>query len=81
VFALRLNRRKFAKNPNDSIWCKFSIDREFRSKTGAQGASTISKPYQARFWKPVIHHPHRLNPQPAAKTPSGYRLWLPTRAP
>jgi hypothetical protein len=37
VFALRLNRRKFVKNPNDSIRCKFSIDREFAAKP-ARGA-------------------------------------------
>jgi hypothetical protein len=29
VFTLRLNRRKFAKNPNDLIRCKFSIDAGF----------------------------------------------------
>jgi hypothetical protein len=47
VFALRLNRRKFAKNPSDWIRCKFSIDAGFPAKARIGGASTISKPYPA----------------------------------
>jgi hypothetical protein len=35
VFALRLIRRKFAKNPIDLIRCKFSIDAGFRGLSTA----------------------------------------------
>jgi hypothetical protein len=35
VFALRLNRRKLAENPIDSIRCKFSIDAAFAILIGA----------------------------------------------
>jgi hypothetical protein len=48
VFALKLNRRKFAKNPNDLIRCKFSIDAGWRDAGERPGSSTISKPYPFR---------------------------------
>jgi hypothetical protein len=47
VFALRLNRRKFAANSPDLIRRKFSIDGCFPGKVRGVGASTISKPYLA----------------------------------
>jgi hypothetical protein len=47
VFALRLNRRKLAKNSNGLIRRKFSIDADFGGESAAAAASTISKPYRA----------------------------------
>jgi hypothetical protein len=44
VFALKLNGRKFAKNPPDLIRCKFSIDEIRAAKCACPRASTISKP-------------------------------------
>jgi hypothetical protein len=37
VFALKLNRREFAKNSNDLIRRKFSIDAGFGRPTGGRG--------------------------------------------
>jgi hypothetical protein len=51
VFALKLNRREFAENPNRSIRCKFSIDGDLN---GSAGAATISKPYRLRAGNPVF---------------------------
>jgi hypothetical protein len=45
VFALSLNRGKFAKNPNHWIQHKFSIDGDLPQDCGAPGPATISKPY------------------------------------
>jgi len=45
---LSLIRRKFAKNPNDLIRCKFSIDGDFGGEIELSDASTISKPYRIR---------------------------------
>jgi hypothetical protein len=54
VFALSLIRRKFAKNPNDLIRCKFSIDAGFGGKIDASSASTLSKPYLTRSGNPTF---------------------------
>src|ERR1700730_11824617 len=42
VFALRLNLRKFAKNSNDLIRCKFSIDAGRGEDVAGPAGSTIS---------------------------------------
>jgi hypothetical protein len=47
VFALKLNRRKFAANSPDLIRRKFSIDGLVPGKVRGVSASTISKPYLA----------------------------------
>jgi hypothetical protein len=49
VSALKQNRGKFVKKPNDSIRRKFSIDAEDAIEGIFFDASTISKPYQFRF--------------------------------
>jgi hypothetical protein len=54
VFALRLNRRKFAKNAIDLIRCKFSIDAGFPFEAAAAEASTLSKPYPVSFGNPTF---------------------------
>jgi hypothetical protein len=54
VFALSLIVRKFAKNPNDLIRCKFSIDGDFDGEIDASEASTISKPYKRRAGNPTF---------------------------
>jgi hypothetical protein len=54
VFALSLNRRKFVKNPNDLIRCKFSIDDGSSGAIDLSDASTISKPYPARPGNPTF---------------------------
>jgi hypothetical protein len=51
---LRLNLRKFAKNSNDLIRCKFSIDAGRGEDVAAQAASTISKPYRIRAGNPAF---------------------------
>jgi hypothetical protein len=56
VFALKLNRRKLAKNPIDLIRCKFSIDDRICGKHGwfrdIHHFETIPDP----IWKPGVHH-------------------------
>jgi hypothetical protein len=69
VFALRLNRRKFAKNPNDSIRCKFSIDGGFRRRNGRNRRVHHFETIPAAVWKPDVHHLHRLNPRNAGENP------------
>jgi hypothetical protein len=54
VFALRLNRRKLAKNSNHLIRCKFSIDAGFGGESAAWRISTNSKPYRAGAGNPVF---------------------------
>jgi hypothetical protein len=49
VSALKQNRGKFVKKPNDSIRRKFSIDAAVAIVRTLFGASTISKPYRLRF--------------------------------
>jgi hypothetical protein len=49
VSALKQNRGKFVKKPNDSIRRKFSIDAVVAIVRVLFGASTISKPYRFRF--------------------------------
>jgi hypothetical protein len=59
VFALRLNRRGFAKKPPDLIRRKFSIDTGQPSlDLAVLVASTISKPYGRDVRKPGVHHLH-----------------------
>jgi hypothetical protein len=48
VSALKQNRGKFVKKPNDSIRRKFSIDAVVAIVSVLFGASTISKPYRFR---------------------------------
>jgi len=54
VFALSLNRRKFAKNPTDLIRCKFSIDGGFRREMETPGPSTLLKPYKVLAGNPTF---------------------------
>jgi hypothetical protein len=49
VSALKQNRGKFVKKPNDSIRRKFSIDDVVAIVSVLFCASTISKPYRSRF--------------------------------
>jgi hypothetical protein len=48
VSALKQNRGKFVKKPNDLIRRKFSIDAAVAIASIGLGASTISKPYRFR---------------------------------
>jgi hypothetical protein len=48
VSALKQNRGKFVKKPNDLIRRKFSIDAAIAIVSVGLGASTISKPYRFR---------------------------------
>jgi hypothetical protein len=56
VFALGLNRRKFAKNPIDLIRCKFSIDGEIPQEKPKPVAVYHFETIPGRFWKPDVHH-------------------------
>jgi hypothetical protein len=62
VSALKQNRGKFVKKPNDSIRRKFSIDAVVAIVRVLFGASTISKPYRFPFRKLGIHHLRRMRP-------------------
>jgi hypothetical protein len=51
---LKLNRRKFAKNSNHLIRCKFLIDAGFDGRSAGRRTSTNSKPYRGGAGNPVF---------------------------
>jgi hypothetical protein len=57
VFALKLNRRKFAENSNHLIRCKFSIDADFRWPERRSGRIHHFETIPEWRWKPRVHHP------------------------
>jgi hypothetical protein len=60
-------RRKFAKNPADSIRRKFLIDAPRRDGRHASRASTISKPYRACSGNPTFTIYAKCSAQSARK--------------
>jgi hypothetical protein len=73
VFALKLNRRKFAKKPIDLIRCKFSIDGGLARKKREAGRIHHFETIPGRFWKPEIHHLHRMVGLEARENPANIR--------
>ena len=60
VFALRLNRRKFAKNPTDLIRCKFSIDARLARWMACVRRIHHFETIPGWCRKPDVHHLRRM---------------------
>jgi hypothetical protein len=73
VFALRLSRRKFAKNPIDLNRCKFSIDAGFPRANGRARRVHHFETIPDALWKPRVHHSQRMGRLAVGENPADGR--------
>jgi hypothetical protein len=73
VFALRLSRRKFAKNPIDLNRCKFSIDAGFSQANGRVRRVHHFETIADALSKPCVHHSQRMSGLAVGENPADGR--------